>query len=140
MLIKALLPSDNDHQAILERLDEMLDDSEEVQELSLRSIRMAAINSRTHSQAWSNNKVPPYLFTVGDIGYIPPGQDFGSFVVFQNVFKDDLAVLDAVNASHAEHTQWETGGVPGITRVPLQAFPAFNDYSGYVPPVFRCLM
>ena len=32
MLIKALLPSDNDHQAILERLDEMLDETLAIEE------------------------------------------------------------------------------------------------------------
>ncbi|KIP09448.1 hypothetical protein PHLGIDRAFT_323621 [Phlebiopsis gigantea 11061_1 CR5-6] len=38
--------------------------------LSLNRLRLFAIRNLKHAWSWSNNFVPPYLFTVGDIGYI----------------------------------------------------------------------
>ena len=130
MLAKALLPDSDDHAAVSAIFEEILgddEDSDDFVEPTLPLIRRVAIDAKTHTHTWSNNFVPAFLFTVGDIGYIPPGEDFGSFVILGNIIKDGLAILDTAQSSRGFHTRWK----PHITRDEIQPFPAHGDYTGY---------
>lgn len=72
--------------------------------------------------------MPADKFSVGDIGYIPVGGDFGSFVLLSNVIKDGKAVLNLCQRWHGEHWCWEH--VP-IQRQPLQAYELPEAVAGW---------
>lgn len=98
LLARALLPQNDSPQVARERLDSLVqiiergsdeaaDENADEDEfdlidyysdgagedsVTLSKLRSLAIKSATHSQTWSHNFVPPYLFQVGDIGYVPP--------------------------------------------------------------------
>ena len=127
VLAKALLPSSDDYSVVDGRLQEILGNEEEdVEESTLSLIRTIAIKAQTHSQTWSNKFVPPFTFTVGDIGYIPAGEDFKSFVVLRNCIKDELAHLTTEQESSGLHTRW----AGGVTHQQLQSFPVHDGFSG----------
>lgn len=133
VLTKALLPSSGERTVVSQRLDDMLgdeneDEDDESEELTLSLIRMKAICSNAHDFTWHNNLVPAYKFTVGDLGYIPDGGDFTSFVLLTNVLRDGLAYIDTVQSAHG--TQFSMG--THFHKQELQSFPVPYGFTGFV--------
>lgn len=132
VLIRALLPGSSDVTRVSERLQHLLgEDTEEEEEvsLSLAQIRVAAISVGNHDHTWSQNTVPPYKYSVGDLGYIPEGKDFDSFVVLCNVLKDGTADLNTNQLATGSQSSWVNGF---INRQQLQPFFYPPNLSGYV--------
>lgn len=133
MLTKALLPSSGERAVVSQRLDDMLraegeDEDDEGEELTLSLIRMKAISCNAHDFTWHNNLVPAYKFTVGDLGYIPDGGDFTSFVLLTSVLKDGLAYIDTVQSTHGTHFSMVTH----FHKQELQPFPVPYGFTGFV--------
>lgn len=131
LLVRSILPSDDQISVASDRLKEILgdDEDEEADPLSLSAIRMAAIRARTHGISWNNNFVPAHMFHVGDIGYVPSGGDFKSFVLLKNVLQDGVTEWEVNDAA----TGWKTHfGPGGFNKEQLQPFELPGDVSGYV--------
>ena len=68
------------------------------------------------------------MFQLGDIGYVPAGKDFKSFVLLSNILKDGTAELEI----NLESTGWRTHmSSSGFDREQLQPFDLPGDVSGY---------
>lgn len=135
-LARALLPSGRQSPVLPTKLEALIEETEfETPSLTLRQIRDLTWNAEgAHGHTWYEKNVPADKFSVGDIGYIPAGGDFGSFVLLGNVTKDGKAVLSLSQRSHGEHWCWEH--VP-IQRQPLQAYELPEAVAGWpvaVPP------
>lgn len=132
VLARALLPDEITATEASARLSEILDsgdeDEDDHRDISLQQIRLAALSSRHHEQMWRNTSVPPYKYTIGDLGYIPEGKDFESFVVVQNVVADGLTGLDVNESAHGLQSSWEGGF---RQKQDLQPFPAPLNAFGY---------
>jgi hypothetical protein len=129
IIVRSVLPSGDDNLAQTSfRLDELLgDEDEELDELSLPMIRMAAIRGRTHGHSWANNFVPAYMFDVGDYGYVPPGEEFGAFVKLGNVLHDELASWEIAAQASGRLEHFDAGR---FERQELQPFLLPEDVSG----------
>ncbi|KAG1888089.1 hypothetical protein F4604DRAFT_1915996 [Suillus subluteus] len=77
---------------------------------------------------WYERNVLADKFPVGDIGYIPVGGDFGSFVLLGNIITGEKAALNLSQQLHGEHWCWEH--IP-IQRQPLQADELPEAVSGW---------
>ncbi|KAG1865953.1 hypothetical protein F4604DRAFT_1585898 [Suillus subluteus] len=135
-LARALLPGGRQTPALPTQLEALIEETEsETPSLTLRQIRDLTWNAEgAHGHTWYERNVPADKFSVGDIGYIPVGGDFRSFVLLSNVIKDGKAILGLSQRSHGEHWCWEH--VP-IHRQPLQAYELPEAVAGWpvaVPP------
>ncbi|KAG1728864.1 uncharacterized protein EDB91DRAFT_1060284 [Suillus paluster] len=135
-LARALLPSGRQSPILPTQLEALIEDTEsETPSLTLRQIRDLTWNTEgAHGHTWYERNVPADKFSVGDIGYIPVGGDFGSFVLLSNVIKDGKAELSVSHRSHGEHWCWKH--VP-MRRQPLQAYELPEVVAGWpvaVPP------
>lgn len=135
-LARALLPSGRQSPVLPTHLEALIEETEfETPSLTLRQVRDLTWNAEgAHGHTWYERNVPADKFSVGDIGYIPVGGDFGSFVLLSNVIKDGKVVLSLSQRSHGEHWCWEH--VP-IHRQPLQAYELPEAVAGWpvaVPP------
>ncbi|KAG1758128.1 hypothetical protein EDD22DRAFT_972357 [Suillus occidentalis] len=135
-LARVLLPSGRQSPVLPTKLEALIEETEfETPSLTLRQIRDLSWNAEgAHGHTWYEKNVPADKFSVGDIGYIPVGGDFGSFVLLGNVIKDGKAVFSLSQQSHGEHWCWEH--VP-IQRQPLQAYELPEAIAGWpvaVPP------
>lgn len=135
-LARALLPSGRQSPVLPTQLEAMIEETEyETPSLTLRQIRNLTWNVEgAHGHTWYERNVPADKFSVGDIGYIPVGGDFGSFVPLSNIIQDGRAALSLSRRSHGEHWCWEH--VP-IHRQPLQAYELPEGVAGWpvvVPP------
>ncbi|KAJ8580996.1 hypothetical protein M405DRAFT_869063 [Rhizopogon salebrosus TDB-379] len=135
-LARALLPSDRQSPVLPTQLETLIEESEsETTSLTLRQIRELTWDAEGgHNHAWYERNVPADKFSLGDIGYIPVGKDFGSFVLLCNVIKDGKAAFSSSQRSHGEHWCWKH--VP-IRRQPLQAYELPETVVGWpvaVPP------
>ncbi|KAG1803173.1 uncharacterized protein BJ212DRAFT_1449933 [Suillus subaureus] len=135
-LARALLPGGRQIPVLPTQLEALIEETDsEIPSLTLRQIRNLTWNAEgTHGHSWYERNVPADKFSVGDIGYIPVGGDFGSFVLLSNIIKDGKAVLSLSQRSHGEHWCWDH--VP-IHRQPLQAYELPGAVVGWpvaVPP------
>jgi len=128
-LARALLPSGRQSPVLPTQLEAMIEETEyETPSLTLRQIRNLTWNVEgAHGHTWYERNVPADKFSVGDIGYIPVGGDFGSFVPLSNIIQDGRAALSLSRRSHGEHWCWEH--VP-IHRQPLQAYELPEGVAG----------
>ena len=135
VIVQALLPSSSDSAAVSSRLGALLeeDQGEEEEEeeeirgkLTLREMRIAALEVNAHQQTWRQSTVPAYTYAVGDLGYIPRGGDFDSFTVLCNVLHKKMASWDITQ--HAEGNQFSWEDSPH-RRQDLQAFSFPPDVS-----------
>lgn len=132
VLARALLPDDANASEITSRLTEILDEDEDDDvrlSLPLQQIRLAALSSKNHEQTWRHGSVPPFKYSVGDLGYIPEGQDFSSFRLLQNVVKDGLVSFEVLSNAIGWQGAWQNGF---RERHDLQPFPAPFSVCGYV--------
>jgi len=141
VLARALLPDVSNAAEVSARLSEIIDaDGDEDDSdshhttLSLRQIRLAALSSANHAKMWRARTVPAYKYRIGDLGYIPDGKDFGSFVVLQNVVADGLVSFELVHNATGWQGCWDRGF---RQNTDLQPFPAYMNAYGWaivVPP------
>ncbi|KAG2143431.1 uncharacterized protein EDB93DRAFT_1156157 [Suillus bovinus] len=129
-LARALLPSGRQSPVLPTQLEALIEETEfETPSLTLQQIRNLSWTAEgAHDHTWYERNVPADKFSVGDIGYIPVGGDFGSFVLLGNVIKDGKAGLSLSQRSHGEHWCWEH--VP-IQRQPLQAYELPEAVAGW---------
>lgn len=130
LLVRSILPGEDEVSAAASRLQQLLgdDEDEEAEPLSLPLIRMSAIRARSHGQSWNNNFVPAHMFRVGDIGYVPPGEDFKSFVKLKNILDAGMIELEI----NPFATGWKTHMQMGhFDRQQLQPFELPGGVSGY---------
>lgn len=120
-LARALLPSDRQPPVLPTHLEALIEETEfGTAPLTLRQIRELSWDAEGgHNHAWYERNVPADKFSVGDIGYIPVGKDFSSFVLLHNVIKYGTVALSLSQRSHGEHWCWKH--VP-VRRQPLQAY------------------
>ncbi|GJF00383.1 hypothetical protein PsYK624_166700 [Phanerochaete sordida] len=120
------------------------------EKLTLRRLRDVALRAGTHGVAWSNNFVPPYLFRVGDVGYIRPQTSkadtsaaaekpealwayggFDRFVRVCNVL-DDAVHGEAALEVRPDHGGWTMSFDGGrFEKTELQAFEAGGGVLGW---------
>ena len=115
--------------------------------LSLSKLRLFAIQNSKHVWSWSNNFVPPYLFTVGDVGYIPPPTaaadeseqslpaytGFDHFVRLCNVLEDAMdedGELDVEDEATGSTTSFDFGR---LDRGQLEGFEVGGGIFGSGP-------
>ncbi|KAG2352208.1 hypothetical protein BDR07DRAFT_1616021 [Suillus spraguei] len=107
-LARALLPSGRQSPVFPTQLEALIEETKYETSLTLRQIRDLTWSAEgAHDHTWYERTVPADKFSVGDIGYIPVGGDFESFVLLGNIIKDGKAVLDLSQRSHGEHWCWE---------------------------------
>lgn len=129
-LAQGLLPCGSDPPALSAHLQELIEDaSENSTALTLRKVRNLTLDANQHGHSWSERTIPPHKFFVGDLGYIPPGKGFESFVTLRNVMKEGAAQFELESKASADHWCWAQ--VP-IRRQPLDAYTLPDDISGYV--------
>lgn len=116
MLARGLLPTENDPPELSPRVKALLssDDDNEMDassgrpKLTLRQVRLSNIDAMRHDHAWhENSHVQAYKFSVGDFGYIPEGKDFNEFVIFGNVFKDELTNFPVESLASGQQWCWK---------------------------------
>jgi len=127
-LAQGLLPSEGDPPGLSAQLQELMDnETEDTTSLTLRQVRNLTLNANQHDHSWSERTVPPHKFIVGDLGYVPHGKGFESFVTLRNVLRDGLAQFALESKASADHWCWAQ--VP-IRRQPLDAYALPGDVSG----------
>ncbi|KAH7921126.1 hypothetical protein BV22DRAFT_1132533 [Leucogyrophana mollusca] len=134
-LARGLLPSGHEPAVLPPRLLTLVEDNESAApSLTLRQVRDLSFTLRCHDHTWYERSVPAHKFAVGDLGYIPAGETFTSFVRLRNVLEDHLVALDVSTKAFAEHWCWEN--MP-ISREPLESYALPGDVNGWavaVPP------
>ncbi|KAG9311060.1 hypothetical protein JVU11DRAFT_8964 [Chiua virens] len=134
-LARSLLPSGSERPELPSKLQKLIEDSDvDAPCLTLRQIRDLTFHTGTHEHSWHERNVPPCKFSVGDLGYVPKGKDWNSFVRLENIVQRDAGALKVSHRAHGEHWCWEN--VP-IQRQPLQAFETPMNISAWpvaVPP------
>ena len=130
VLIRSLLPGSSDASAVNERLQLLLEGDSEEEEtvtLSVSRLRRMAISADNHDHVWSQGIVTPYQYNVGDLGYVPEGKSFESFVVLCNVITDGKLSLGLDHLA----TGWQSTWVNGfINRQRLDSFLYPPNISG----------
>ncbi|KAI0944487.1 hypothetical protein AcW1_002181 [Taiwanofungus camphoratus] len=132
LLAGAILPSSTDVAIASSRLQRILGDEDEQQyidslHLTLRQIRIAALEANTHQQTWRQNTVPAYKYAVGDVGYIPSGKGFESFSVLCNILLEDRTSIETAKEATGGQSSWDGGF--GSTE--LQPFDLPDDVKGW---------
>ncbi|KAJ7147380.1 hypothetical protein C8R46DRAFT_548234 [Mycena filopes] len=127
-LIANLLPPGTDPPGLPTQIRTVLDarnDSWAPSPLSLRQLRMLSIEANAHGYVWkSNSAIPAHKFSVGDIGFIPEGKGWDSFVTLGNIFEDALADFSVQSKASGVHWCWKD--VP-IRHSGLQNFELPQD-------------
>lgn len=129
-LARSLLPSDSQQPLLPSKLQELIEDKDwNAPSLTLRQVRDLTFHAGSHEHSWYERHVPACKFSVGDLGYIPRGKDWNSFVHLRNVIENDPRALKLSFKANAHHWCWED--VP-LERQPLQAFELPMNVSGHV--------
>jgi len=83
--LQSLLPRRREGPALSPELEDLLDDADEDNPLTLRALRAHCIEQSRHDQTW-HARAPVGALTAGDYGYIPEGStDFANFVRLGNI-------------------------------------------------------
>ena len=113
-VIEGLLPPDDAPIALPTRVKALIEDQAEEEtfvstsKLSLRQMRLSNIEAGVHNHIWhENGGVPPDMFSVGDFGYIPSGNDFKKFVILGNVIRDGSAKFVVQDSAHGSQWSWK---------------------------------
>jgi hypothetical protein len=87
-LLHSLLPRRREGLGLSSELEDLLDDADEDNPLTLRALRAHCIKQSRHDQTW-HARAPVGALTAGDYGYIPEGStDFANFVRLGNIQDD----------------------------------------------------
>lgn len=129
-LARSLLPTDREAPGLPSKLQKLIGDNDfDAPSLTLRQVRDLTFHAGAHEHSWYERNVPACKFSVGDLGYIPGGRDWGSFVRLGNVVEGDPGALKLSFRAKGTHWCWEN--VP-FRREPLQAFEMPMNMSGCV--------
>lgn len=129
-LARSLLPSGSEPPQLPSKLQKLIEDNDfDTPSLMLRQVRDLTFHAGAHEHSWYERNVPPCKFSVGDLGYVPRGKAWNSFVLLGNVFERDAEALKVSFKANGEYWCWEN--VP-IRRQPLQAFEMPMNISGCV--------
>ena len=71
-LLQCLLPRQREGLGLSPELEDLLDDADEDNPLTLRALRAHCIKESRHDQTW-HARAPVGALTAGDYGYIPEG-------------------------------------------------------------------
>ncbi|KAH9958780.1 hypothetical protein BC827DRAFT_551513 [Russula dissimulans] len=117
-LLHSLLPRRREGPALHPELEDLLDDADEDNPLTLRALRAFSIEQSRHDQAWQA-RVPVGALAAADYGYIPGGStDFSNFVRLGNIQSGqdgkEKEAMDVVGKTHGTMHVRTTrhGGVP----------------------------
>jgi hypothetical protein len=84
-LLQSLLPRQREGLGLSPELEDLLDDADEDNPLTLCALRAHCIKQSRHDQTW-HARAPVGALTAGDYGYIPEGStDFANFVRLGNI-------------------------------------------------------
>jgi len=130
-LARALLPGDRQSPVLPEKLEALIEEIEsKPSSLTLRKIRDLILDAEDgHNHTWYERTVPADKFFVGDIGYIPAGEDFCSFVLLCNIIKDGKVAFSTTQEWRGEQWCWEQSPMRGQ---PVQAFEMPGFVAGWV--------
>jgi hypothetical protein len=121
-LLHSLLPRRREGPGLSPELEDLLDDADEDNPLTLRALRAHCIKQSRHDQTW-HARAPVGALTAGDYGYIPEGsRDFANFVRLGNI-QDGLGedrkakgVMEIVGKTHG--TMLLRSSSHGISSIP----------------------
>ncbi|KAF8266686.1 hypothetical protein EI94DRAFT_1786796 [Lactarius quietus] len=123
-LLHSLLPRRREGAALCTELEDLLDDADEENPISLRALRQHCIQKSRHDQTWQA-RVPVGSLKTGDYGYIPGGStDFANFVHLGNILDDfdDGKAMEVVGETHGT-MHMRTNGFPPQPMQPQTASP-----------------
>ena len=112
-LLHSLLPQRREGPTLFPELEDLLDDADEDNPITLRSLRALCIQQSRHNQTWQA-RVPVGSLKTGDYGYIPSGStDFSNFVRLGNILDDfeDGKAMEVIGETHGTMLL-RTGGFP----------------------------
>ncbi|KAH9003771.1 hypothetical protein EDB86DRAFT_2273783 [Lactarius hatsudake] len=135
-LLHSLLPRRREGPALLPELEDLLDDADEDNPITLCALRALSIQQSRHDQTWQA-RVPVGSLTTGDYGYIPGGStDFANFVRLGNILSDfeDGKAMEVVGETHG--TMLVRTGGPGAFPPPLPQRQPANPF--ILPDEMEC--
>ena len=102
-LLHSLLPRRREGAALCPELEDLLDDADEDNPITLRTLREHSIQQSRHNQTWQA-RVPVGSLKTGGYGYIPGGSTdgFANFVHLGNILDDfgDGKAMEVVGETH----------------------------------------
>ena len=123
-LLHSLLPRRREGPGLSPQLEDLLDDADEDNPLTLRALRALCIEQSRHDQTW-HARAPVGALAAGDYGYIPESStDFANFVRLGNIQDGDSGkgMMEVVGKTHGTMLM-RTGGFGGHPqRQPANAF------------------
>ncbi len=120
-LLQSLLPRRREGPALSPELEDLLDDVDEDNPLTLRALRTLCIQQSRHDQTWQA-RAPVGSLTIGDYGYIPGGStDFANFLCLGNILDDEGGKAVEINGETHGTMLVRTSGPGGF---PPQRQPA----------------
>ncbi|KAJ7073266.1 hypothetical protein B0H15DRAFT_869336 [Mycena belliarum] len=120
-LVASLLPSGSEPPGLSPQLRQTVGTADESYGTqNLRQLRLLGLEGNSHGYVWNkNSSIPPHKFTVGDIGYIPAGRDWDSFLTLGNILTEGLASFDLQRKSSGSQWCWKDRP---IRQVEMQSF------------------
>ncbi|KAH9054778.1 hypothetical protein EDB87DRAFT_1688903 [Lactarius vividus] len=135
-LLHSLLPRRREGLTLLPELEDLLDDADEDNPITLCALRALSIQQSRHDQTWQA-RVPVGSLTTGDYGYIPDGStDFANFLRLGNILNDfeDGKAMEVVGETHG--TMLVRTGGPGAFPLPLPHRQPANPF--ILPDEMEC--
>ena len=123
-LLHSLLPRRREGAALSSELEDLLDDADEDNPISLCALRQLCIQKSRHDQTW-RARAPVGSLKTGDYGYIPGGStDFANFVRLGNILEDfeDGKAMEVVGETTGT-MHMRTNGFPSQPMHPQPASP-----------------
>ncbi|KAH9977429.1 hypothetical protein BJV74DRAFT_888489 [Russula compacta] len=127
-LLQSLLPRRREGPGLSAELEDLLDDADEDNPLTLRALRTHCIEKLRHDQTW-HARAPVGALTTGDYGYIPGGStDFANFVRLGNIQDGEDGkemMMEVVGKTHGTmlvRSSASSGVVPLPQRQPANTF------------------
>ncbi|KAI9451413.1 hypothetical protein BJY52DRAFT_1419138 [Lactarius psammicola] len=130
-LLHSLLPRRREGPALSPELEDLLDDADENNPITLCALRTLSIQQSRHDQTWQA-RVPVGSLSTGDYGYISgDSTDFANFVHLGNILNDfeDGRAMEIVGETHG--TMLVRTGGPGAFPPQL---PQRQPASPYILP------
>lgn len=122
----SLLPRRREGPGLSPELEDLLDDADEDNPLTLRALRALCIEQSRHDQTW-HSRAPVGALTAGDYGYIPEGStDFANFVRLGSIQDGEggkgKGMMEVVGKTHGTMLMRSSnfGSIP--QRQPANAF------------------
>ena len=123
-LLHSLLPRRREGTCLSPKLEDLLDDADEDNPLTLRALRAFSIEQSRHDQTWYA-RAPVGALEAGDYGYIPgDSTDFSNFVRLGNIQggEDRKEIMEAVGKVHGTMLVRSSGSSGFPQRQPASPF------------------